>query len=113
MDVMTLLIALGLAMDSFSVAIANGLATKTFITTRALKISAFFGFFQAIMPLIGWHAGVHVLELISGFDHWVAFFLQAFIGFRMIYESVKKESGKLVNSLSIKWLLMLFYCHQH
>lgn len=107
MDIMTLFIALGLAMDSFSVAIANGLATKTFITTKALKISAFFGFFQAIMPLIGWYAGVYILELISGFDHWVAFFLLTVVGLRMIYESIRKESDKFVSSLSIKMLLML------
>jgi putative Mn2+ efflux pump MntP len=69
MDITTLLIALGLAMDSFSVAISNVLATKTFEITKALKISAFFGFFQAIMPIIGWYAGIHILDLISDFDH--------------------------------------------
>ncbi len=107
MDITTLLIALGLAMDSFSVAIANGLATKTFKTIRAVKISAFFGFFQAFMPLVGWYAGVHLLDLISGFDHWIAFGLLTFIGLRMIYESVREESNKLVCSLSIKVLLIL------
>jgi putative Mn2+ efflux pump MntP len=107
MDITTLLIALGLAMDSFSVAIANGLATKTFKTTKALKISVFFGFFQAIMPIIGWYAGVHLLDLISGFDHWIAFLLLTFIGLRMIYESIRDESNRLVSSLSIKVLLIL------
>ena len=94
-------------MDSFSVAIANGLATKTFKTAKALKIASFFGFFQAIMPIIGWYAGVHILDLISSFDHWVAFFLLTFIGSKMIYESTRNESEKLVNSLSIKILLIL------
>jgi putative Mn2+ efflux pump MntP len=107
MDITILLIALGLAMDSFSVAIANGFATKTFKITEALKISAFFGFFQAIMPIIGWYAGVHILDLISDYDHWVAFFLLTFIGSRMIYESIRKESNRLVSSLSIKVLLIL------
>jgi len=107
MDITTLLIAVALAMDSFSVAIANGLATKTFKTAKALKISAFFGFFQAIMPIIGWYAGVHILDLISSFDHWVAFFLLTVIGSKMIYESTRNESEKLVNSLSIKILLIL------
>jgi len=69
MDITIPLIALGLAMDSFSVAIANGLATKTFTITKSLKIGAFFGFFQAIMPIIGWYAGIHILDLISDFDH--------------------------------------------
>ena len=107
MDITVLLIAVGLAMDSFSVAIANGLATKTFKTANALKIAAFFGFFQGIMPVIGWYAGVHVIDLISDYDHWVAFFLLTFIGSRMIYESVKKESNTLISSLSIKVLLIL------
>lgn len=107
MDVTVLLVALGLAMDSFSVAIANGLATKTFRIANALKMSVFFGFFQGIMPVIGWYAGVHVLDLISDFDHWIAFLLLTLIGSRMIYESVKGESNKLLCSLSIKLLLIL------
>ena len=107
MDITILLIALGLAMDSFSVAIANGLATKTFKITKALKISAFFGFFQAIMPIIGWYAGVYILDLISDFDHWVAFFLLTFIGVRMIYESIRNESDNFVRSHDIKILLIL------
>lgn len=107
MDITILLIAVGLAMDSFSVAIANGLATKTFQTVKALKIGAFFGFFQGIMPIIGWYAGVHVIDLIADYDHWVAFFLLAFIGSKMIYESIKKEDGTFVSSLSIKVLLIL------
>ena len=108
MDTTTLLIAVALAMDSFSVAIANGLATKTFKTTKALKISVFFGFFQVIMPIIGWYAGVHILDLISDFDHWVAFLLLTFIGSRMIYESIRKEANSIISSLSIKVLLILF-----
>ena len=108
MDITTLFIALALAMDSFSVAIANGLANKTFKTTKALKISAFFGFFQAIMPIIGWYAGAHILDLISSFDHWVAFFLLTVIGSKMIYESIKNGPDKLASSHSIKVLLILF-----
>ena len=107
MDITILLIALGLAMDSFSVAIANGLSTKTFQIAKALKIAAFFGFFQGIMPIIGWLAGVHIMDLIANYDHWVAFFLLAFIGSKMIYESLKNESNTLVSSPSIKVLLIL------
>jgi putative Mn2+ efflux pump MntP len=106
-DITILLVALGLAMDSFSVSIANGLATKTFKTTNAIKISAFFGFFQGIMPLIGWYAGIHIIDLISEFDHWIAFFLLTFIGSKMICESIKGESQKLICSLSLKMLLTL------
>ncbi len=107
MDITTLLIATALAMDSFSVALANGLVTKTFTLSKALKIGVFFGFFQAIIPIIGWYAGVHVLDLISEIDHWVAFVLLALIGSRMIYESTKNDNDKIVSSLTIKVLLML------
>jgi putative Mn2+ efflux pump MntP len=106
-DLIILFIALGLAMDSFSVSVANGLANRAFITSKALLLALFFGFFQALMPVVGWVAGSSVADLISGFDHWLAFGLLSFIGLRMIYESTKKESAKLVSSLSIKVLLIL------
>ena len=108
MNIATIFIAVALAMDSFSVAIANGLTTKTFKTTKAIKISAFFGFFQAIMPIIGWYVGVHILDLISEVDHWVAFILLTFIGSKMIYESIKKQPNSIIKSYSIKVLLILF-----
>ena len=60
------------------------------------------------MPIIGWYAGVHILDLISDFDHWVAFLLLTFIGSRMIYESIRKEANSIISSLSIKVLLILF-----
>ena len=107
MDITILLVAFALAMDSFSVSITNGLGNKTFKIGNALKIGIFFGLFQAIMPVIGWFAGIHVLDLISGFDHWIAFGLLAFIGCRMIYESVRVESKKLLDSLGIGLLLTL------
>jgi manganese efflux pump family protein len=107
MDITTLLIAVALAMDSFSVSIANGLATKKIRKINALKIGVFFGFFQAAMPVIGWYAGAHILDLISEVDHWAAFILLALIGSKMIYESIKQESESIASSTSIKVLLIL------
>jgi len=73
-----------------------------------LRLQPFFGLFQAIMPIIGWYAGAHILDLSSQFNHWVAFGLLAVIGSRMIYESIKKESSSsITSSLSIKVLLIL------
>ncbi len=106
MDVTTLLIAFGLAMDSFSVSITNGLTRKLVKTTDALKVGVFFGFFQAIMPVFGWLAGANFVKLIEGVDHWIAFGLLSFIGCRMIYESIKKEAKKVIGSLSLGVLLM-------
>ena len=108
MDPIILLIALGLAMDSFSVSITRGFTTnKTRTLTEALKTGIFFGIFQAVMPIIGWLAGLSIIDLISGFDHWIAFGLLTFIGTRMIYESLTKESKQVVSSSSFKVLIML------
>lgn len=107
MDVTIVLVAFALALDSFSVSITNGLTTKTFKVDDALKIGIFFGAFQGLMPVLGWFAGIHVLDLISGFDHWIAFSLLTFIGCRMIYDSIKVESKKLLDSPGIGLLLTL------
>ena len=108
MDLVIILIALGLAMDSFSVSITRGFTnTKTRMFIEALKTGFFFGLFQGIMPIIGWLAGLSLIELISSFDHWIAFGLLAFIGVRMIYESISKESKQVVSSSSFKVLIIL------
>jgi putative Mn2+ efflux pump MntP len=107
MDYTILLAAIALAMDSFSVAITNGSANQTFKLKEALKVGTCFGLFQAAMPIAGWVAGRQVFDLISGFDHWIAFGLLAFIGAKMIYESVKTESKRLLDSPGIGLLLTL------
>ena len=80
-------IAVGLSMDAFAVAIASGAAIKDLKPAQALKIAAFFGGFQCLMPVIGWSAGLGMKGLFSGFDHWVAFGLLAFVGGKMLWES--------------------------
>jgi putative Mn2+ efflux pump MntP len=107
LDLTTVLIALSLAIDAFSVSMTHGLANKSFKLTNALKIGVSFGSFQAIMPILGWQAGVTIMDFISGFDHWIAFGLLSIVGGRMIYESTKNESQKLIKSLSTGVLLML------
>ena len=108
MEIVTILIALGLAMDSFSVSITRGLTnSQTRIPAEAIQVAFFFGLFQAIMPILGWWAGILIIVFISGFDHWIAFGLLTFIGLRMIYETAYKESMKMVSSSNISVLLML------
>ncbi|MFZ5353411.1 MAG: manganese efflux pump MntP family protein [Bacillota bacterium] len=85
----TLLIALGLSMDAFTVSIANGMVMKKVKLVNALKIAVFFGGFQAIMPLIGWAVGTRFERYITGIDHWIAFILLGAIGIKMIHEAVK------------------------
>ena len=107
MDLTILLIAVGLAMDSFSVSITRGFSNTDKLSIEALKTGFFFGLFQGLMPLLGYFAGLSIIDVISGFDHWIAFSLLCVIGLRMIYESLSKESTKIVNSSSLKVLLIL------
>jgi putative Mn2+ efflux pump MntP len=86
-----LLIAVGLAMDAFSVAVTNGMLLGKFRWRAALKVGVFFGFFQFLMPCLGWLVSNFAADAIARFDHWIAFGLLAFIGGKMILESQKKE----------------------
>ena len=94
MDAITiLLIAIGLAMDSFSVSIAGGAATKDRRTSNALRMATFFAGFQAGMPVIGWVGGRRLIGLLESVDHWIAFGLLGLVGGRMIYESLTGDSA--------------------
>lgn len=84
-------IAIGLAMDVFSVAAVTGFALKRVTLRQASKISLSFGSFHALMPLIGWLIGSTIVELIAAYDHWVAFLLLAFVGGRMIYGATQEK----------------------
>ncbi len=108
MDITIILIAVALAIDSFSVSITRGFtSTKNRMAIEALKTGFFFGAFQAIMPIMGWLAGLSIMNLISGFDHWIAFGLLALVGIRMIYESLTLGSRKIASSSSLKVLVIL------
>ena len=82
-----LLLAVGLAMDAAAVAAARGLATPRLRVRHVLLVSAFFGGFQALMPLIGWIAGTRAGPLIEAWDHWLAFALLVGIGGKMLWEA--------------------------
>ncbi len=89
-----LIIAVGLAMDTFAVSIVSGATYRQLKIKYALRMAVFFGGFQAVMPLIGSLAGLVARELIAGYDHWVAFGLLSAVGCRMIYESFKIKTAK-------------------
>jgi len=72
-----LLIAVALSMDSFAVSISNGISLRKLNLKNIVAISFSLAFFQAIMPLIGWFAGVGASQYIEDYDHWVAFVLLA------------------------------------
>ena len=84
-----LLISFALAMDAFAVSVASGFIIRQVRIKHALTMGLWFGVFQAIMPVAGWYGGKTLYNFMSGFDHWVAFVLLAFIGSKMIYESLR------------------------
>ena len=89
-----LLIAIGLAMDCLAVSVSSGCVIRNLRIGHALRIAFFFGFFQALMPIIGWLAGLSLRGLVMEVDHWIAFFLLDAIGLKMIYESRKLDLEK-------------------
>lgn len=86
-----LLVGVGLSMDAFAAAICRGLCVERLRMADSLKVGLYFGGFQALMPLIGYFAGVYFAEAVERWDHWIAFVLLAFIGGKMIWESRQKE----------------------
>ena len=89
-----LLIALGLAMDAFAVSIVTGSVYRELHVKHALRMAIFFGAFQAVMPMIGFLAGLGLKGYITAVDHWVAFGLLGFVGGKMIYEAFQIESAQ-------------------
>ncbi len=103
-----ILISLGLAMDAFAVSITNGITIQCLKLRHAVKIAVFFGGFQALMPLLGWLAGIGLKQYVESFDHWIAFALLSFIGTKMIYEAIWiKEVEKKCDPLNLVVLLGL------
>lgn len=101
------LIAVGLSMDAFAVAICKGLSVRKLKFSHMLITGAYFGVFQAIMPLIGYYLGQTFESYITSFDHWIAFVLLSLIGANMIRESFSKDEEEQNASFSFKTMLPL------
>jgi len=103
-----LLIAVALSMDAFAVAVCKGLATQKHSLKGMLIVGAWFGGFQALMPLTGWLIASNFSKYITKFDHWVAFVLLAAIGINMIREALKKDDeGAASASLGFRTMLIM------
>lgn len=102
-----LVIAIGVSMDAFAVAICKGLSVSKLRPSHALKTGLWFGGFQALMPLIGYYAGVRFADVVSSVDHWIAFILLGFIGANMIKESFSREEENHDSDFSFKTMLAM------
>lgn len=83
------LVAVGLSMDAFAVAICKGLGMKRLNIGQAAVIALFFGGFQGLMPAIGWLLGSQFAHIVEPIDHWIAFALLVFIGGKMLVDALR------------------------
>ena len=91
----SILFGIGLAMDAFSVSIANGLNEPKMPAKRVLLIAGTFALFQTVMPLTGWlcvHSIAEAFQAFQPFIPWIALALLLFIGIKMILEGRKEET---------------------
>ncbi|MDR0526640.1 MAG: manganese efflux pump MntP family protein [Spirochaetaceae bacterium] len=101
------LIAVGLSMDAFAVSITLGLSVTKPKAKEILLPGIYFGFFQALMPTIGFFAGTYFADKIQSFDHWLAFALLAVIGGKMIKDSLSKKEEERINKNVFQFVKML------
>ena len=94
------ILAVGLSMDAFAVAICKGLSLRKVSLKECTKVGLYFGGFQAGMPLIGFILGVQFKDYITSIDHWIAFILLSFIGINMIREAMNKDEDESIVNLA-------------
>ena len=90
------LLGVGLAMDAFSVSLANGLNEPEMSRKKICAVAGVFAFFQALMPMIGWicvHTVVQYLQALESFIPWIALILLLLIGGKMLLEGIQQEEG--------------------
>ena len=97
------LLGVGLAMDAFSVSMANGLHEPQMSRTKSAKVAGTFALFQAVMPIAGWICVHTIVELFSSFEQfipWIALLLLGYIGGKMLLEGIKGEETEEAAALS-------------
>lgn len=93
----SILLGVGLAMDAFSVSLANGLNEPSMKRGKMCGVAGVFAFFQALMPMAGWicvHTIVQYFQSFEKFIPWIALILLVFIGGKMLLESIKNKDGE-------------------
>lgn len=93
-------------MDAFAVSVCKGLSVQKVKPKHYLIVAAYFGGFQALMPLLGYLLGVRFEAMVANVDHWIAFVLLGLIGANMVRESRAGEE-KLDDSFTVSTMLIL------
>ena len=102
-----ILTGVALSMDAFAVSIGKGLSVPTLRPRHSLIVGAYFGGFQALMPLLGFLLAGTFADYIRDFDHWIAFTLLVLIGVNMIREALSGDEEKTDASFGVKTMLPL------
>mgnify|MGYP000186578617 CR=1 FL=1 len=103
-----LLLAVGLAMDAFAVSICGSLALAPASRfSGALRFGIWFGFFQALMPVVGFFCAIRFRSYIETYDHWIAFILLIYLGINMLREADAADSCNLKQHYNIREMLTL------
>ena len=101
------ILAVGLSMDAFAVAVCKGLAIGKIQWKHVVIVGLWFGGFQALMPLIGWLLGSSFAEYIAAVDHWIAMILLVLIGANMVRESLDKDPEHVNPSLGVRTMFVM------
>ena len=101
------ILAVGLSMDAFAVAVCKGLAMQKMNWRHAIIIGLYFGGFQAAMPSLGYILGIRFQSYIQAVDHWIAFVLLTFIGLNMVRESRDREAEHADPSVGFQVMVIL------
>jgi manganese efflux pump family protein len=102
-----LLISISMAMDAFAVCLGAGTQERSSGLRPTFRLTFHFGLFQFLMPVLGWFAGTTIIRYISGYDHWIAFGLLAFVGGRMVWSGFHPQVESQTSDPSRGWTLVL------
>ena len=102
-----LLLAVGLSMDAFAVSTCKGLAMQKTTFKHSAICGAWFGGFQALMPLMGWAGSVYFYDFIEHYDHWIAFAILVLLGVKMIREGIQGEEERHFDPTRLGTVLVL------
>lgn len=105
----SILLGVGLAMDAFSVSLANGLNEQNMKKGKMLGVAGTFAFFQALMPLLGWvcvHTILQYFEAFEKFIPWIALILLLLIGGKMLFDGILHKESDEAHGVGIAALLI-------
>jgi len=102
-----ILLAVGLSMDAFAVSVCKGLSMKKSSIKASLICGIWFGFFQALMPLIGYFLGARFEKMVNAFAPWIAFVLLLIIGVNMLREAFGEEEEEMNPGLDVKTMFIM------